>query len=132
MNIPPDKTGQFHPNDVQNLQEFRRRREQIFSQDLTSTAYIEANNIRGNSHRFSAQNLVDNNTDTYWSTDDNISEAEVIFEFPHTISFNIVGIREYLPLGQRVDSFTLEIEQDGLSITIKYSMEGKLKSRKTR
>ena len=114
LNIPPDKTGQFHPNDVQNLQEFRRLREQIFSRDLTSTAHIEANNIRGNSHRFSAQNLVDNNTDTYWSTDDNISEAEVIFEFQNAVSFNTIGIREYLPLGQRVDNFTLEIEKGGV------------------
>ena len=114
LNLPPNQRGQFHPNDVQSLIEFRQRRDEIFSQNLASGAYITANNTRGDSRRFSAQNLVDNHPDTYWSTYDNLPMAEVIFEFPDITTFNVISLREYLPLGPRVENFTLEIDRDGI------------------
>ena len=113
LNVPPNQRGQFHPNDVQSLKKFRLRRDEIFCQNLALGAHIKANNTRGDSQRFSPQNLVDNHSDTYWSTDDNIPVAEAIFEFPKILSFNLISIREYLPLGQRVENFTIEIDKGG-------------------
>ena len=33
--------------------------------------------------------------------------------FPKPVSFNVVELREALPLGQRVEAFTVETRQDG-------------------
>ncbi|MBT3606300.1 MAG: alpha-L-fucosidase [Candidatus Latescibacteria bacterium] len=113
LNLPPDRRGQVHESDVQSLKGFRKRIDEIFDQNLALGADITGSNIRGDSSQFGPQNLVDNNPETYWATDDNADTAEVIFEFPEAITFNIVSLREFLPLGQRVDRFAIDIDSDG-------------------
>ena len=34
-------------------------------------------------------------------------------EFPAPIAFNVVRLREFLPLGQRVERFALDVDRDG-------------------
>jgi len=40
-------------------------------------------------------------------------ETEVVLEFPQPVSFNIVGLREFLPLGQRVERFAIDVDRNG-------------------
>ncbi len=114
LNLPPDRRGLLHENDVRSLRGFRKRLDEIFSSNLAQDARITASNVRGNSRRFVPSHLVDNNPDTYWATDDNTATAAVVLEFPATITFNIVSIREFLPLGQRVDRFAIDIDRGGV------------------
>ena len=51
--------------------------------------------------------------DTYWATDDGVTNAELTVEFREPMTFNIVRLREYTPLGQRIRSFALDQWQDG-------------------
>jgi alpha-L-fucosidase len=113
LNLPPDRRGQLHPKDVQSLLAFRRRRDEIFGQNRAQTARLTASNTRGNNARFAPANLCDSNPDTYWATDDHVTTAEIIAEFPAPVSFNVAGLREFLPLGQRVERFVIEVDQDG-------------------
>jgi alpha-L-fucosidase len=69
---------------------------------------VTASNIRGNDARFAAGNVLDERRDTYWATDYSVTNAELILEFNRPVTLNIVRLREYLPLGQRIEGFALD------------------------
>ena len=108
LNIPPDRRGQIHATDIASLEEFARRRDAIFADDLARHARVTASNVRGKARRYRPENVIDGKRDTYWSTDDGVTNAEMVLEFAHPVTFNVVRLREYLPLGQRVEGYVLE------------------------
>jgi len=113
LNIPPDPRGQIHENDARSLRQFARLRNAIFADDLARRATASASNTRGAAPRFGPRNVVDGKPGTYWATDDGITNAQLVLEFREPITFNIVRLREYLPLGQRVEGFALDRWQEG-------------------
>ena len=42
---------------------------------------IKASNVRGNSSDYSAENVNDGNSETYWATDDTVNSAQLTIEF---------------------------------------------------
>ena len=113
LNLPPDRRGRIHENDRRSLKEFRRILEQTFTEDLAIEAKITATNTRGEAARFSPKNLTDQRRETYWTTDDSVTSPEVVLRWPHPVSFNVVELREFLPLGQRVEAVSLNHWVDG-------------------
>ena len=113
LNIPPDRRGQIHENDVQALREWRRVLDATFAVDLARGATATASNTRGNDSQFAPACAVDGNRETYWSTDDSVTTGDVVLDLGKPVTFDVVRVREYLPLGQRVDSFALDSWQDG-------------------
>ncbi len=113
LNLPPDRRGLLHENDVRSLQGFQKIISATFTRNLASQARVKASGVRGRDRRFAAANLVDDRRDTYWSTDDRTTRPEVVLEFKHPVEFNVVRLREYLPLGQRVEEFALDAWQEG-------------------
>ena len=113
LNLPPDRRGRIHEHDVASLKAFRGRLDEIFGENLAGDARVTATNTRGGSPLFAPENLLDSNADTYWTTDDSVLTPEVILECAKPITFNVVSLREFLPLGQRVDHFALDIAADG-------------------
>ncbi|NPA36618.1 MAG: alpha-L-fucosidase [Chlorobi bacterium] len=102
LNVPPDKRGQIHKNDSIALIRFKKLLDEIFDDNLAKKAKIKASNVRGNSEMFSEKNLTDGNKNTYWSTDNEIKEASLTINFNKPVTFNVIDLREYTPLGQRV------------------------------
>jgi hypothetical protein len=76
-----------------------------FKSNLAAQARITAGNTRGNSANFSTVHLTDNDTDTYWATDDIVTNGGIVFDFNQPVTFDIVRFSEYLPLGQRVEGW---------------------------
>lgn len=113
LNLPPDRRGQIPVQDVQSLTAFRKRLDAIFQVNLASGAKISASQWRDNDGRFAPEKLLDGSTATYWATDDAITTACVDLEFPTPITFNLIRLREFIALGQRVDEFLIEIDQAG-------------------
>jgi alpha-L-fucosidase len=113
LNLPPDRRGQIHENDVRSLREFRRMVDTTFANDLAREAKLTANNTRGNDPHFAPEKVLDNRRDTYWATDDAVTNAELVLEFQQPVTFNVVRLREFLPLGQRVEEFALDQWKDG-------------------
>lgn len=113
LNLPPDRRGLIHENDVSSLMGFRRRLSAIFGTDLARACRAAAGDIRGNDPRFGPGCLVDGNPGTYWATDDGAEKPEAVLEFPKPITFNVVRLREFLPLGQRVDRFAIDVDAGG-------------------
>jgi alpha-L-fucosidase len=108
LNVPPDRRGLLHENDVQSLAEFGRLRRGLFAKDLARGAMVTATNVRGGKLEFGPQRLVDGDRDTYWSTDDRVTNVSAVFDLRERRSFNVVRLREYIRLGQRTEAFAVD------------------------
>jgi len=108
LNVPPNRTGRIHKNDSTRLMEFRKALEETFDEDLTKGAKAKASHTRGNSSQYEASNMLNDNYDSYWTTDDNITSASIEIDLDNNSSFNRILLQEYIPLGQRVASFNVE------------------------
>jgi alpha-L-fucosidase len=113
LNVPPNSQGRISDCDVNSLAGFGAKLKQTFAHNLAKSAKVTASNVRGDDKTFGAQNLFDGNSGTYWATDDSVTTPEITLEFKHPVTFNIVSLREYLPLGQRIDTFALDQWQNG-------------------
>lgn len=111
LNVPPDRRGRIHPADSMRLMEFRRAREEAFANNLAVSASIKVSNTRKDSDywsRFEAYNVLDNNYDTYWTTNDDKLTPSIEIDLKKVQSINRLLLQEYIPLGQRVTSFTVK------------------------
>jgi len=110
LNLPPDRRGRIPENDIKSLRDFRHIIDKTFSEDLARGSKVTTGNTRGagGDVRFLAQNVVDGQPNTYWATDDSVKSSVLILDFDKSKTFNVIRIREYLPLGQRVEAFALD------------------------
>ncbi|WP_020529626.1 alpha-L-fucosidase [Flexithrix dorotheae] len=113
LNLPPDRRGILHENDVAALEGWKKMLDEAFSTNLAAKKPASASNVRGNDETYSAGNLTDGDKNTYWATDDEITSASftIDLESPKTVKY--VLVQEFIKLGQRVKSFEIEVEKDG-------------------
>jgi alpha-L-fucosidase len=116
LNVPPDPRGRIHARDRSALLEFRRLRDQVFSHDLAHTAQVTspADSLPG----CSPNTLVDGRRETYWQPVEDHPVPEVVLRFDAPVTFNVIDLREHLPLGQRVEDFSVEVESQGVWQTV--------------
>lgn len=108
LNVPPDRRGLVNEIDAGNLREWKRILDATFSENLSSDAVATASNVRGRDRIFAPCNVLGGKHDRYWATDDGVTTPELIVEMGSPVTFNVVRISEYLPLGQRIGSFALD------------------------
>jgi alpha-L-fucosidase len=106
LNLPPDTRGLIHENDIQRLMELKKYLDDSFSINLAIKASAKSAQTRGKDFR--ATNAIDGNPETYWATHDNVLEASIELNFKKPQEMNAILIQEYIPLGQRVKSFSIE------------------------
>ena len=75
-------------------------------------AKIEATSYRGTSPVYAPSQLIDDNKETYWATDDDVTTADIELDFERPQRVKYVLLQEYIPLGQRVKSFEVEVWKD--------------------
>ena len=108
LNVPPDTRGLIHEADSLRLMEFRAALDEIFSVDLAKGAVVEAENVRGGARKYRATNMLNDDYDKYWAVDDSVTNVSFIVMLPEERTFNRVQLQEYIPLGQRVSSFSID------------------------
>ncbi|WP_218918580.1 alpha-L-fucosidase [Flectobacillus major] len=108
LNFPIMPNGLIHPYDEKAVLDFRKAVKEAFSLNLIKGANVVASNVRGNNPQFGANKAIDVSTESYWTTDDKVKSASLTFNFAKPTTFNRFLIQEYIKLGQRVKSFTLE------------------------
>src|SRR5665647_1086991 len=113
LNFPIMPNGLIHPTDEKMAIEFGKAVKESFDVNLAENAKIEASNVRGNANEFGAANAIDNDKDTYWATDDDVTTALLTIDFDKPTMFNRFMAQEYIRLGQRVKAFTVEALVDG-------------------
>lgn len=81
LNIPPDRRGLIHENDVQRLKDFAEYRNKVFSKNYVSDGNVNWQAVEGANKEYSL-----------------IPSAEI----------NVVEVQEDITKGQRVEGFTVE------------------------
>lgn len=114
LNVPPDTRGLIHEADSARLMELRTALDEIFSENLAIGAKLEADNVRGKSRKFKPANMLNEEYDSCWATDDDVREVSFTAAFLQERTFNLVQLQEYIPLGQRISAFSIDVmENDG-------------------
>lgn len=113
LNVPVDRRGLIHANDSTRLMELRRVLDASFKTNLALRAKVTASDTRTNNKKVNTAYLTDGNNSTYWATKEEALQADITLETAHPVSFNRIVLQEYLPLGQRVKAFTVEVWQNG-------------------
>lgn len=108
LNIPPDRRGLFHENDLASLKGFRKILDETFKTDLAKSGSANASNYRGNHDKFSPANVLDGNFDTYWATDDGVTSANIELNLNKPVLFDRIMLQEPIKFGQRVSEFSIE------------------------
>jgi len=108
LNLPPDRRGLIHENDVQRLRELRKVLDATFKHNLALGAAAKASCVRGDNPGYGADKIVDGKKDTYWSSDDGTTTATLEFDLGKKYTFNVAELAEYIRIGQRVEEFVLE------------------------
>lgn len=111
LNVPPTTDGVFDEKDVASLRGFKQMRDKVFGTNLAEEASVSADAVRGEG--FEASRVLDGNYDSYYAAPDGSKTAILEFTFPQERTFNRVLIQEYIPLGQRVRSFSLQYKEAG-------------------
>ncbi|HEY9045571.1 MAG TPA: alpha-L-fucosidase [Ohtaekwangia sp.] len=112
LNVPPDKRGVIHENDVKALKGWRELLNTTFGNNLAAKAKVTATSYRGEADAYAASNVTDGNKDTYWATDDHVTTGSMEIELGGVHPVKYIVLQEYIKLGQRVKSFTVEAWKD--------------------
>ncbi|EIZ78372.1 F5/8 type C domain protein [Novosphingobium sp. Rr 2-17] len=108
LNLPPDRRGRLADPDVAVLQSFGKAQRATFAANLAHGAIASAEYERGTA--FTAAKVLDRNPESYWSTPDAIRSADLVLEVPPGRAFDLIRVREYLPLGVRVSRFAIDLD----------------------
>ncbi|MCU6453439.1 alpha-L-fucosidase [Sphingomonas sp. A2-49] len=111
LNLPPDRRGRIPDHDAAVLKSFGDAIAASFATDLAQGAVAGASATRGPA--FAPARVLDGNRDTYWSTPDAVTTPTLTLDLPPGRSFDLIRLREYLPLGVRVTRFAIEAEVTG-------------------
>jgi alpha-L-fucosidase len=113
LNVPPDTRGLIHENDRDALRGWKELIDKEFKMNLAAEAEIESTTYRGNADAYGPLNLLDGDPATYWSTDDEINSGNLELSWDKEVMIKYVLIQEYIPLGQRIKEFAIEVWKDG-------------------
>lgn len=108
LNIPPDRRGLLHENDVASLKGWKKLIDEAFSNNLAKGARTSADRFRGNDEQYGAKNLTDGNKETYWATNDEELKGSVEVDLGKPATVKYILLQEYIRLGQRVRKFNVE------------------------
>ena len=108
LNIPPDQRGLIHENDLQSLQGLRKILDTELKNNLIANAAATASSHRGDDATFSPAMSVDQNPETYWTIDDSVKTGHIEIDLGKPQAIKYIQLQEYIKLGQRVKSFTVE------------------------
>lgn len=106
LNIPPDRRGLFHENDVKALEAFGKELDKMFSNNVLILSNLT--NIHSG-----ILNVIDGNENTFWASNANETSPSLIFEFKEQTRINLVELCENIQNGQRIESFSVDIRSNG-------------------
>ncbi|MFO7446440.1 MAG: alpha-L-fucosidase [Ignavibacteriaceae bacterium] len=105
LNVPPDKRGLISEHDIESLQGMRYILDETFKTNLSTDAIAAASN---ESKEHKASLILDNDTETYWTTEEGISSASIEIQLKNDVTFNRIMLQENILAGQRIEKFHIE------------------------
>lgn len=111
LNIPIAPDGLVHPNDSVRLMELAKMVSEDFKENLGKGIDVETTDSRGRGYE--GINLTDGDSETYWATNDGVTQASATLDLGKPTAINRFLVQEYIRLGQRVESFMVEAMVNG-------------------
>ena len=108
LNFPVDVRGLVHENDVRQLQKMAAQIRKDFAHELIESKPVSASNHRGKG--FEPRLVNDGRPETYWATVNGVVQSSLTIDLEKETTFNRFLIQEYIPLGQRIKSFSIEVK----------------------
>ena len=105
LNVPPDRRGLFHENDVARLRELRAALDETFKTNLAAGKPATASSAAAG---HAAAMAVDGDGDTYWTPADGAIQASLEIDLGRPVTFDRAMLQEMIATGQRVERFKLE------------------------
>ena len=112
LNIPPDRRGLLHENDVARLQQLGDVLKRTFARNLAAGAKLTAE-VAGGQSVGDLATVLDEDPDTFWTTTDKPSTVAIVAELPSAVRANCLMLQEHIASGQRVEAFDVDVFADG-------------------
>lgn len=110
LNIPPNREGKLHSNDVKRLEEIGDFIRDAFAENLAGQAKIEGT---GAEDGHGAEGILLDSYETYYKLPDWEKRGDIVLKFAEEQSFRHIVLKENICLGQRVERFQILKEEDG-------------------
>ncbi len=112
LNLPPDRRGLLHENDVARMKELGERIRRTYGTDLAVGAAVRGTAGKDAAH--GAERLTDGDRSTSWQAPEGNEKAEFVIELGSELAFDRVVLAENIREGQRIERFRLEAaSEDG-------------------
>lgn len=120
MNVPPNADGLIDEATIERLKEFKSWVDQLHKNDLARTGKVKvsADNVRGNAPQYAPEKMIDGDYETYYATEDAVKDAAIEIELGQIQKVRGFILQEYIPLGQRVDGYSIECRVDGKWVSV--------------
>ncbi len=105
LNVPPDRRGLFHENDVARLKELRATVDETFKTNLAAGASVKADSAAADHPAAAA---IDGNPATYWTMAGEAVAGSLEIDLGRAVTFDRAMLQEMIAAGQRVERFKLE------------------------
>ncbi|MCD4729069.1 MAG: alpha-L-fucosidase, partial [Bacteroidales bacterium] len=92
LNLPPDRRGLIHENDVQRLNDFAAFRKETFYENLATNKTASASNFRQNQNIYHPDKMLDSDKSTYWALDNEVVNASAEIDLGDAVQFDLVVI----------------------------------------
>ena len=110
LNIPPNQDGLFDEKDIRRLYEFAAYRDTLYREDLALGTKVSGPAL---SPDFACHHLTDELEASSWASDAELPiQLELNLGSPKT--FDVIELREDLKLGQRIATFHVQVELNGV------------------
>src|SRR5690606_31155916 len=109
LNIPIDRSGRVHPTDSAQMIALAEQLKKDFETNLAAGVNVNASSFRKSGGNFNPNNITDGDPETYWATEEFTRSGTLTLDLRESHTFNRLLISEYVSLGQRVESFQVEI-----------------------
>ncbi len=107
LNIPPDRRGLFHENDVKRLREMGDYLRAAFAINLAENAVFTADKCDGINL---PENMKTDDYGTYFKTDDGENEAVITIKLPEPKSITHIVMKECIPYSQRIEQYEMAVK----------------------
>lgn len=110
LNVPPNNQGTVDEAILKRVEEFGKNIKESFDENLAKAegASVKVSSVRGNAQTYKPGNMIDENDDTYWTTDDGTKSGEILIDLGKETKFDVVSVEEAIQNGQRINNYKIE------------------------
>ena len=101
LNIPPDRRGLLHENDVKAIKGLKTLLDKMYSVNFVSGAQVSSDGIN-------TKTITDNQLTTFWTSKGEKESGTINITLPKPQTVDVLCLQENITIGQRIEKFRLE------------------------